>query len=244
MSNSAAAQEPSMEEILASIRRIITDEEDNAAPVPGFKSSETDGVEAVVSDSTEQEGDTVSGNRSMSTDDLEALFDSDNEADETSVPEPEPRSGPKPAFATDDPSEPVAEATSEDNYDDVVQLTTAEIDDAEPDDEPDEIPIVDGMDVMFDVGGETASPHTALPVDPEPKAGGMFENLVSQQAERSVSEAFSSLSGLVVSGQAKTMEDLVKEMLRPMLQSWLDQNLPPLVEKMVAAEIRRLTGKN
>ena len=246
MSNSATAQEPSMEEILASIRRIITDEEDNAAPAPGLESSGTDGVEA--SDSTDQEGDTVSHNSSMSTDDLEALFDSDDEAGEKSEPEPEPRSGPRPAFAPDDPIESAVEATSEEDDDDVVQLTAAEIDEddkAGADAEPDELPIVDGMDVMFDADADRDALQTAPTVEPELQAPKViFENLISQQAERSVSEAFSSLSGLVVSGQAKTMEDLVKEMLRPMLQSWLDQNLPPLVEKMVAAEIRRLTGKN
>jgi hypothetical protein len=36
------------------------------------------------------------------------------------------------------------------------------------------------------------------------------------------------------------MEEHVSEMLRPMLQSWLDENLPALVERLVEAEIERL----
>jgi uncharacterized protein len=36
------------------------------------------------------------------------------------------------------------------------------------------------------------------------------------------------------------MEDIVKEMLRPMLKAWLDDNLPPLVERLVEAEIERV----
>ena len=41
----------------------------------------------------------------------------------------------------------------------------------------------------------------------------------------------------------RTMEDVVLEALRPMLKDWLDTNLPPLVEAMVAKEISRITGK-
>ncbi|QNO29026.1 DUF2497 domain-containing protein [Sphingopyxis sp. OPL5] len=42
---------------------------------------------------------------------------------------------------------------------------------------------------------------------------------------------------------ARTMEDVVLDALRPMLKDWLDTNLPPLVEAMVAKEISRITGK-
>lgn len=42
---------------------------------------------------------------------------------------------------------------------------------------------------------------------------------------------------------ARTMEDVVLEALRPMLKNWLDTNLPPLVEAMVAKEISRITGR-
>ena len=40
---------------------------------------------------------------------------------------------------------------------------------------------------------------------------------------------------------ARTLEDLVREMLRPMLKSWLDDNLPSLVERIVKAEIERVS---
>jgi cell pole-organizing protein PopZ len=41
----------------------------------------------------------------------------------------------------------------------------------------------------------------------------------------------------------RTLEDLVRDMLRPMLKSWLDANLPDLVERMVRAEIERLSRR-
>ena len=38
-----------------------------------------------------------------------------------------------------------------------------------------------------------------------------------------------------------TLEDLVRELLRPMLKTWLDDNLPNLVERLVRAEIERVS---
>jgi cell pole-organizing protein PopZ len=40
-----------------------------------------------------------------------------------------------------------------------------------------------------------------------------------------------------------TLEDIVREEIRPMLKAWLDTNLPPLVERLVAAEIERVIGR-
>ncbi|MCP5380262.1 MAG: DUF2497 domain-containing protein [Novosphingobium sp.] len=47
---------------------------------------------------------------------------------------------------------------------------------------------------------------------------------------------------IVRSGET-SLEGLVREMLRPMLATWLDDNLPPMVERLVAAEIARIAGK-
>jgi hypothetical protein len=44
----------------------------------------------------------------------------------------------------------------------------------------------------------------------------------------------------VLSENARTLEDIVKEMMRPMLKDWLDENLPGLVERIVRAEIERV----
>ncbi len=49
--------------------------------------------------------------------------------------------------------------------------------------------------------------------------------------------------GPFIGGNGKTVEDLVKEMLRPMLKEWLDRNLPPMVERHVEREIARLTRR-
>jgi hypothetical protein len=64
---------------------------------------------------------------------------------------------------------------------------------------------------------------------------------VSAETGRAVDAAFNALAHTVLVQNAKTLEDLVKEMLRPMLKSWLDDNLPGLVERLVRAEIDRVS---
>ena len=65
--------------------------------------------------------------------------------------------------------------------------------------------------------------------------------LLSDAASASVSGAFGRLSATVKPSQPQTVEDLMKEMLRPMLKTWLDDNLPAVVERLVRAEIERVT---
>ncbi len=65
--------------------------------------------------------------------------------------------------------------------------------------------------------------------------------LISAATSAAVDSAFNSLAHTVLVQNARTLEDLVREMLRPMLKSWLDDNLPGLVERLVRAEIERVS---
>jgi hypothetical protein len=65
--------------------------------------------------------------------------------------------------------------------------------------------------------------------------------ILSRSTVSAVESAFNSLAHTVLSNNARTLEDLVKEMLRPMLKSWLDDNLPGRVERIVKAEIERVS---
>jgi len=65
--------------------------------------------------------------------------------------------------------------------------------------------------------------------------------LLSSTTAAAVDQAFNSLAHTVLGANARTLEDLVKEMLRPMLKNWLDDNLPGLVERIVRAEIERVS---
>ena len=67
------------------------------------------------------------------------------------------------------------------------------------------------------------------------------QQMLSRSTVSAVESAFTTLANTVLSNNARTLEDLVKEMLRPMLKSWLDDNLPGLVERIVKAEIERVS---
>jgi uncharacterized protein len=67
------------------------------------------------------------------------------------------------------------------------------------------------------------------------------QGLISNSTVSAVDSAFNSLAMTVLGNNARTLEDLVKEMLRPMLKGWLDDNLPGLVERIVRAEIERVS---
>ena len=49
-----------------------------------------------------------------------------------------------------------------------------------------------------------------------------------------------SASDLRFSGSGRSVEDIVIEMIRPMMREWLDQNLPIIVDRIVQKEIRKL----
>jgi cell pole-organizing protein PopZ len=66
-------------------------------------------------------------------------------------------------------------------------------------------------------------------------------HLLSAESDASVSSSFSALAHTILAQNARTLEDLVTEMLRPMLQGWLDDNLPSLVERLVKEEIDRVS---
>ena len=66
------------------------------------------------------------------------------------------------------------------------------------------------------------------------------EGLLSRQATAAVGSAFNTLTETVRKHEP-TLEDVVSETLRPMLKSWLDENLPRVVERMVQAEVERVT---
>jgi cell pole-organizing protein PopZ len=74
-----------------------------------------------------------------------------------------------------------------------------------------------------------------------PMALAEAESLLSNKASAAVSGAFERLGASMRPSQPQTVEDLMKEMLRPMLKTWLDDNLPSLVERLVRGEIERVT---
>jgi cell pole-organizing protein PopZ len=97
-------------------------------------------------------------------------------------------------------------------------------------------------DLEFAEAAARAAPRQpAFEPPPFESAAPPAQQILSHTTVSAVESAFNSLANTVLSNNARTLEDLVKEMLRPMLKSWLDDNLPGLVERIVKAEIERVS---
>ncbi len=192
-----------MEEILASIRRIIADDQKEAEPAPVASAPPPPVRE---------------------------------------VPKPEPvkaAPAPEPDFEEDDVldlaevAEPVRKAP--------LDLDMPEI--GFRDDEPIDFDAIEIEPEPEPVKAAAPLPPPAPPPpppQPAPAAPAPESRLLSRESDASVSQAFTLLANTVLSNNARTLEDLVQEMLRPMLKAWLDDNLPVMVERLVRAEIERV----
>ena len=66
--------------------------------------------------------------------------------------------------------------------------------------------------------------------------------LVSAPAAAAAAAAFGRLSGnMAMPAPGRTLEDVVRELLRPLLQQWLDENLPGIVQRAVDGEVSRIS---
>jgi cell pole-organizing protein PopZ len=225
MSQPAKAQEPSMEEILASIRRIIADD-DNAKPAsPPAAAAPPPRPAALPPRNPIPPSPQAAAPRPVDPPPSNVMDQRGIDAMLAGHEEP-----PAPA-------------------EDVLELTEQM---AEPTlDETPSFQTIDGQsDVVF----------TDAPAQPEPRAveeppvaeeplrpqaapqPAVFDrSLMSSHTSAAVDSAFNALAQTVLVQNARTLEDLVKEMLRPLLKSWLDDNLPGMVERIVKAEIERVS---
>jgi hypothetical protein len=79
------------------------------------------------------------------------------------------------------------------------------------------------------------------------------ERILSSATSGAAAAAFAQLGALPrerrregelpLGGVDRTLEDIVRDMLRPLLQTWLDENLPAIVERLVREEIARVVGE-
>jgi hypothetical protein len=178
------SQEPTMEEILASIRRIIS--EDEAPPA--------------------EEAETAPA----ATEEPAAL-----QAEPEPEPEPPPPAAePEPVAAAPEPEPAAVE-------EEALELT-------------DKVETHGDLDVV--------APAAPLAAEPEPQPQpAPAESLVGERAATAAASAFGQLSAAIAMPRSdRTLEDVVRELLRPLLQQWLDDNLPGIVQQSVEAEVERI----
>ncbi len=258
MTQPAKVTEPSMEEILASIRRIIADDEakpppaEAAKPAPAAPAPKPQAMNdippskvapaakpaaerpapppAAAKPAPPPEPAAAESNNQDDIDALLAGLDGATAAPEVRAPEPEPEPEPEP---------------------DVLELTdemAVEVPAPTPSPPPPSFRKVEPRDDL-EFAEQPAAPRRAPPPPPSSYEPVDYDApplppqqpILAQTTVSAVESAFNSLAHTVLSSNARTLEDLVKEMLRPMLKSWLDDNLPGLVERIVKAEIERVS---
>ena len=136
--------------------------------------------------------------------------------------------------------EPEPEPVAEEPEDDVLELT-------DPIDPPAPVESMGDIDVYSpEPEPEPAPPPPPPPVfeaPPQPAFSReeVAENLVGDHAATLAATAFGSLSSaLLMPKDGRTLEDVVRELLKPLLKEWLDQNLPRIVETKVEEEVHRI----
>lgn len=203
--------DPSMEDILASIRRIIAEEGE------GRGEAGAEAAPAGILDLTEmvaEDGSVVS----LPPHPLDAA-----EAAEPAAPAPAPVQAPVQAQPPVQPVPPV---------------------------QPDPAPLDNFVEAVAPpipptrMAVQEDSPMSSVPPTREPlvstPAANVARNAFAQLAEASRPASASHEAA----GGGRTVEQLAEDLMRPMLKAWLDANLPAIVERAVAEELARITGRN
>jgi uncharacterized protein len=241
--NKPAPKEPSMDEILSSIRQIIADDDAAGAPRrPSFQAA-PDPMEATPAQPFS--ADAVDRDLADMLEDIEPLALSPAQI----VAEPDEDEGDLDIDGLSfdsilaDTEIAQGEITAS-----VVQLV--ETDDVGFDaDEPAEPSKPEAARVpVFTPFAEAAAPRPqptiaqAAPMPDPTLSSDIANQLIEPATNAAVRSSLTKLSGLGLgNASTTTIEGLMKDMLRPMLKEWLDENLPSVVERMVEREIARIS---
>jgi len=190
----AAENEPSMEEILSSIRRIINEDEDEAP--------------AAEAEAAPAEDET------NSQDDIDSMFD----------------------------EAPAAEVEEPAAGDDVLELTDM-VD--EPETGTDPLAVDDDLMIVDREEEEVIEAEPAPMADFGDLEDEVADGIMSEPAAASAMGSFHSLADhiRISEEEGRTLEGVVRALLRPMLKEWLDANLPAIVDEKVQAEIDRVSRR-
>ena len=202
-------QEPSIEEILASIRQIISDDDDEE---PTAQADEPEAAPVIEAD-----------------DDILELTE---KVDEEGAP----------AADADIDFDSVLESVSEPE-----EVSPDDIDfDSEPEFEPEPEPEPEKVEVeLHEMEDADDDMNEARDVAEENEEDG--DSIFTDSAENAALQGFMKLASKVPLDRrgtgGTTIEDIIREMMKPMLREWLDIHLPPLIEKVVQKELRNIARR-
>lgn len=237
--NKPAPKEPSMDEILSSIRQIIAD--DDAAGVPRRPTIQAAPPPMEAAPSRSMAG-SLDRDLSDMLDDIEPLalsptqivnkhddddvggFSFDSILADTAVEDEPMTVSSRPQLVVPD--------------DIAFDLATVE-------EEEEELPAFDPPPKAVVQPMPQPAPRPALaqaaPLPDPTLTSDMADQLLEPATKAAVRSSITKLNGLGLGNAGATIESLMRDMLRPMLKEWLDENLPSVVERMVEKEISRIS---
>ena len=256
-----AEQDPSIEDILQSIRQIISEDDDgdDASSDTQEKASTVDNLGGEVNLSPETEITDKGADLDLNP----ADEDKDTVGFEISERNPDAM-GP---IEDDvfDLTEQVGSAEGEetpnmtpekDNNDDWQQDSAADIDIVMDEMVEDKASAEDEFKAE---DKDIAQPSAEATSNPDKEPAGEAAGAVSSSeddmnallSEKTENAAYEALGKLAVNMPVErgdhpagiTLEDITREMLRPMLKTWLDENLPNVIERLVQKEIQKITRR-
>lgn len=219
--NKPAAKEPSMDEILSSIRQIIADDDTSSGP-PKAEAAEPEAA------APEEE---------VSLDEMSFDLPEETEAaDDGDALELSSEQIVSDEDAADD-------VTADFDMPDLSDLEAAAAGGGDDEEDEEAIEPVVTDDISFD---EIAEPEPVNVADAAPMpdanlSSDIADELLQPATEAAVKSAFSKLGMMSIGADGLTIEAMLREMLKPMLKEWLDENLPATVERLVEKEIERLS---
>ena len=233
--NKPAPKEPSMDEILSSIRQIIADDDASALPArrPAAASGSEAGEPAAFAPGPRPLQPVANASRPAA-----------NEQVENSEP---PLELSRDQMLPKQPATPTA-AEPRPSFEALVESRAARMRQDEP-------ALVDPQDVGFDAAPEVGavteqrsepesqprSPASSAAMPDPNLSRDLAEQLIDNSTDAAVRHTFARLHSVGIGTQGLTIENMIRDMMRPMLKDWLDENLPGVVERMVEREIARVS---
>lgn len=222
-------QEPSMEDILASIRKILSEDEEEGGEEGAAEAAPEDAAEPEPEPEAEPEPDPV--------------FEPEPEPE--AVFEPEEDDGPDLAalLAESDAEDEAAFAEPEPAAPAAIELTDEMMVEEQEEFIPEPAPVVAEQ--------PAPPPPPPQPAQEQPYQPYGQEGLVADQVEQvagvhisQLAQAVAQERALTMGNQGITIEQLVREICTPILKQWLDHNLPYMVERIVRQEVERIVSRS
>lgn len=225
--NQSAAKEPTMDEILSSIRQIIADDDEGAAqklPAAAAVKASVKAADPIPSPIIDP----------FSDDDEDEIVPLALSPDQIVGAEVDAAPEPMEAMIPEMPSAASLEAAAE-----LVM--------------PDDVAFAQDEDVppvrAFKPAPKAPSFAKAAPMPDPDLSADLTEELLEPATSAAVASTFAKLQtpritpDMPLSTGGLTVEGMIREMLRPMLKEWLDENLPSMVERIVEQEIERVSRR-